>query len=257
MRAPPARRRRREHRASSSLGAASVMSVSTSSRFANRTSDSASSFEESASTTTRRAACTMADFAAASASSGVLRPKSAVTPLAPTKARSGRMSLSWAIVAGPTAAPVMPRTEPPSSRSMRCGLPAVWMRPASGTEFVETSRLAPGASGVHVVSSSASRPVVLPASSSTEPRKVGGIRASAARAIASFWVALRPRRSSSEVSAREVWSAPTAPPCTRRRRPSCSRVSRSRRMVSVVTPKSRARPATETRPTRSRVSTIW
>ena len=51
------------------------------------------------------------------------------------------------------------------------------------------------------MSSSASRPVVLPESSSTEPRKVGGISANAARAIASFWVAFRSSRSSSEASA--------------------------------------------------------
>src|SRR6185312_8542808 len=103
--------------ASALPGAVSVTRVSTWSRPAKRRRVSWPSLLESARTTTRRAQATIADFTAASSGSGVLSPKPAWMPLAPTKAMSGRRERNWSMVDVPMAALVSARTRPPMTSS--------------------------------------------------------------------------------------------------------------------------------------------
>src|SRR5205807_5415830 len=69
---------------------------------AKRTVSSSPTFVWSASTTTCCAARLMAPFTAASAGSGVDRPRSTVRPLVPTKATSTLRSASWRSAQSPT-----------------------------------------------------------------------------------------------------------------------------------------------------------
>ena len=100
---------------------------------------------------------------------------------------------------------------------------------------------------------SASRAVVVPASSRIDPSS--GSSASANRAIRSF-SAVRTLSRAARAGSKPSRSIGIAPPWTRRRSAWRSSVVRSRRTVSVVTPSSSASAATSTRPPARARSTI-